>query len=96
MFFIDCVYSLKYLFNICCKIFKSKLFIIFTRICLNLFEIFLFFANFRKAIDLKNYFTILLFSNLINSNNIDLSKDNLEDKINKKLLLFSKVKIFIA
>ncbi len=51
MFFVDCVYSLKYLLNICCKMFKSKLFITFTLVCLNLFEIFLFFANFVKEID---------------------------------------------
>jgi len=96
MFFIDCVCSLKYSLNICYKISKLKLFITFTRVCLNLFEIFLFLANFIKEVDFRNCFVILLLSSLINSNNIDLFKNDLKNKIDKKLSLSSKAKTFIA
>jgi len=96
MFFINCVCSLKYLFNICCKIFKSKLFITFTYVWLDLFEIFLLFANFVKEVNFRDYFAILFFSSLINFNNVSLFKDNLKDKIDKKLLLSSKAKTLIA
>jgi len=96
MFLVNYVCSLKYLLNICYKMFKSKLFIMFTRVCLNLFKIFLFFANFVKEIDFQDCFAILLLSSLINSNNINLFKDNLENRIDKKLLLSFEAKIFIA
>ena len=76
--------------------FKSKLSITFTRICLDLFEIFLSFTKFVKEIDFRNCFAILLLSSLINSNNINLFKDDLKDRIDKKLSLSSKVKILIA
>jgi hypothetical protein len=56
------------------------------RVCLDFFKIYLFFANFVKAIDFRNYFAILFLSNLINFNNINLFRNNLEDRIDKKLL----------
>jgi len=76
--------------------FKSKLSITLTRVCLDLFKIFLFFANFVKAIDFRDYFAILFFSSLINFNNVDLFEDNLEDRIDKKLLSSFEAKILIA
>jgi len=76
--------------------FKLKLFIMFTYICLNFFEIFLLFANFVKEINFRNCFAILLFSSLINFNNINLFKDDLKDKIDKNLLLSFEAKTLIA
>ncbi len=66
------------------------------RACLDLFKIYLFFANFVKAIDFRNYFAILFLSSLINFNNINLFRNNLEDRIDKKLLLFFEAKTLIA
>jgi len=66
------------------------------RVCLDLFKIYLFFANFVKAIDFRNYFAILFLSSLINFNNINLFRNNLEDRIDKKLLLFFEAKTLIA
>jgi hypothetical protein len=85
MFVVDCVCSLKYLLNIYYRIFKSKLFVTFTRVCLDLFEIFLLLANFVEEVDFQDCFAILLLSSLINFNNVDLFEDDLEDKIDKKL-----------
>jgi len=73
--------------------FKSILFAILIYTCLNLFDIFLLFANFARAIDFRNYFVVLLLLNLVNSSNINLFKEDLEDTIDK-LSLFSKAKIF--
>ncbi len=96
MFFINCVYLLKYLLNICYKIFKLMLSIISIHICLNFFEIFLFFINFAKTINFRSCFTILFLLSLINFSNINLFKSNLENRINKKLLLSCKAKTLIA
>jgi len=96
MFFVNCVCFLKYLFNICCKIFKSKLFITLTCVYLNFFEIFLLFANFVKEVNFRDYFAILFFSSLIDFNNVNLFKDNLKDKKDKNLLSSSKAKTLIA
>ncbi len=51
MFLINCVCSLKYSLNICYKMSKLKLSITFTRVYLDFFEIFLFFANFVKEVN---------------------------------------------
>ena len=96
MFLIDCVCPLKYSLNVCCKMSKSKLSITLTRVCLDLFEIFLSLANFVEAIGFQDYFAILLFSSLIDSNDVDLFEDDLEDRIDEKLLSSSKAKVLIA
>ncbi len=75
---------------------KSKLSITLTRVCLDLFEVFLLLVNFAKAIDFRNYFAILLLSSLIDSNDVDLFKGDLEDRIDEKSSLSSKAKALIA
>jgi len=67
------------------------LFATLIRICLDLFDIFLLFANFARAIDFRNYFAILFLLDFVDSSNINLSRENLEDTIDK-LLLSSKTK----
>jgi len=96
MSLVDCVCSLKYSLNVYCKMSKSKLFIMLTHVCLNLFEIFLSLANFVEAIDFQDCFAILFLSNSINFNDVDLFKDDLEDRIDEKLLSSFKAKAFIA
>jgi len=96
MFFVDCVCPLKYSLNVCCRMPKPKLFITFTRVCLDLFEIFLFSTNFVEAIDFQDCFAILLLSNSIDSNNVDLFKDDLEDRIGEKLSSSFEAKALIA
>ncbi len=96
MFLVNCVCSLKHSLNICYKMFKLKLSITFMRIYLDFFEIFLFFVNFVKEVNFRNCFAILLFSSLIKFNNVNLFKDNLKNKIDKKSLLSSKAKTLIA
>jgi len=75
---------------------KSKLSITLTRVCLNLFKIFLFFANFAKVVDFQDCFAILLLSSSINFNDVDLFEDDLEDRIDEKSLSSSKAKALIA
>jgi len=52
-------------------------------------------VNFVEKIDFRNCFAILFLSSLINSNNVNLFKDDLENRINKKLLSSFEAKIFI-
>ena len=75
---------------------KSKLFVTLTRTCLDLFEVFLFFANFVEAIGFRNYFAILLFSNSIDFDDVDLFEDDLENRIGEKSSSSSKAKALIA
>jgi len=96
MFLVNCVCSLKYSLNICYKMSKLKLSITFTRVYLDFFEIFLFFANFIKEVNFRNCFAILLLSSLIIFNNVNLFKNNLKNKIDKKSLSYSKAKTLIA
>ena len=96
MSLVDCVCSLKYSLNVCCKMSKSKLFITLTRVCLDLFEIFLPLVNFVEAIDFRDYFAILLLSSLIDFNDVDLFGGDLEDRINEKSSSSSKAKALIA
>jgi len=56
MFFINCVYLLKYLLNIYYKIFKLKLSIIFIHICLNFFEIYFILYKLCKNNKLSKLF----------------------------------------
>jgi len=75
---------------------KSKLSITLTRVCLDLFKIFLSLANFVEAIDFQDYFAILLFSSLIDFDNVDLFEGDLEDRIDEKSSSSFKVKVLIA
>jgi len=68
--------------------FKSKLFITFTRVCLNLFDVFLSLANFVKTINFRDCFIIFLSLNFINSNDVNLFRDKLNNKIDKIFLSF--------
>jgi len=96
MSLVDCVCPLKYSLNVCCKMSKLKLSITLTRVCLDLFEVFLSSTNFAKAIDFRNYFAILLLSSSINSSDVNLFEGDLEDKIDEKSSSSSKAKILIA
>ncbi len=58
--------------------------------------IFLFLANFIEEIDFRNCFAILLLSSLIDFNNVDLFKNDLEDRIDKKSLSSFEAKTFIT
>jgi hypothetical protein len=75
---------------------KSKLSITLTRVCLDLFEIFLSLANFVEAIGFRDYFAILLLSSSINSNDVDLFEGDLEDRIGEKSSSSFEAKALIA
>jgi len=69
--------------------FKLKLFITFTRIYLNLFDVFLSFANFVKIINFRDCFAIFFSLNFINFNDVNLFRNELNDKIDE---IFSSFK----
>ncbi len=75
---------------------KPKLSITFTRVCLDLFEIFLFSTNFVEAIDFRDCFAILLLSSSIDFSDVDLFEGDLEDRIDEKSWSSFEAKALIA
>jgi len=56
----------------------SKLFATLRRACLDLLKVFLLFVDFVETIDFRDCFVSLFSFNLIDSNNVNLFRDNLD------------------